>query len=114
MTTKALTVLKRQIREGRFDDDLDAVLNAIVMTVSRRRRAVREGLLGDFAPGQRVLTLPGNYKPRYFANREGTVSFIDEDDGTVWIELDEPILRQRGRIERIGMKGIEYLEILES
>jgi hypothetical protein len=108
---KTLQVLRKQIRQGEFDDDLDAVTNTVVQAVTRRRQQVREELLDEFAVGMRVLTVPGNYKPRYFANREGVISKIE--DGTVWIDLDEPILRSRGTIRTIGMKGVEYLEIVE-
>jgi hypothetical protein len=108
---KALADLRKCIRLGDFDTDLDEVMNTVITAVARRRVAVRDGLIGDFAVGMRVLTLPGNYKPRYFANREGTIVSIEE--GTVWIELDEPIRRQRGTIKNIGISGVEYLEIIE-
>jgi len=107
---KTLVVLRKQIRRGDFDDDLDAVVNSVLQAVASRRRRVREDLLDEFAVGDRVLTLRGNYKPRYFADREGVISRIE--DGTIWIELDEPILRSRGTIQHIGMKGVEYLEKL--
>jgi hypothetical protein len=110
--SKALRILKQQIRRGEFDDDLDELINTLLHTVSRRRAAVRDDLLDQFTPGMRVLTLRGNYKPRYFADREGVITRIE--DGTVWIQLDEPILRSRGTIQTIGMRGVEYLEIIES
>jgi hypothetical protein len=108
--SKALRILKQQIRRGEFDDNLDELVNAVLHTVARRRRSVREELLDEFAVGDRVLTLRGNYKPRYFADREGEIIRIE--DGTIWIQLDEPILRSRGTIQTLGMKGIEYLEKL--
>jgi hypothetical protein len=108
---KALSDLRKCIRSGDFDDNLDELVNTVAHAASRRRAVVRETLLDEFAVGTRVLTLPGNYKPRYFANREGTVTRIE--DGTVWIQLDEPILRSRGTIKDIGMKGLEYLEIID-
>jgi len=107
---KTLQVLRRQIRRGDFDEQLDELVNTVLQAVTRRRVAVRSTLLDEFNVGDRVLTLRGNYKPRYFADREGTVTRIE--DGTVWIELDEPILRNRGTIQHIGMKGVEYLEKL--
>jgi hypothetical protein len=108
--SKALQVLKRQIRDGEFDEDLDDLVNSLIATVTRRRRRLREELLDDFGPGVRVMTTPGNYKPRYYANRKGTVTRVE--NGVVWIELDTPILRSRGTIKQIGMSGVEWLEIL--
>lgn len=107
----AVAALRKCIRLGDFDDDLDAVTNTVVEAVRRRRLAVRDALIEQFDVGMRVETLPGNYKPRYFAGREGVITRIE--DGTVWIELDEPIFRQRGTIKNIGMSGVEYLEIIE-
>ena len=108
--SKALRVLKQQIRDGDFDEDLDDLINGLIRSVQQRRRRLREDLLDDFGPGMRVRTLPGNYKPRYYANRTGTVTRVE--DGVVWIELDTPILRSRGTIKQVGMSGVEWLEIL--
>jgi hypothetical protein len=109
--SKALQVLKRQIRNGDFDEEFDELVNGLVQAVNQRRRRVRAAMLSEFTTGMRVRTLPGNYKPRYFANREGTITKVES--GSVWIELDEPIVRQRGTIYTIGMRGVEYLEVIE-
>lgn len=86
--------VRRAIREGDFDLDIDRFYETVYKEVRIRRRELAEALVDDFAVGQRVKTTPGQYKPRYMFNRVGTVTKIEGN--WVWLELDEPVRRSGG------------------
>jgi len=100
--------IRRSIRDGQFDTELDRLQLVVNQEIKRKRRELSLLLADDFAIGQRVRTVPGNYKPRYLFNRAGTV--VEIDPPWVWIELDEPVRRSGGGntkvVRRIGVSAI--------
>ena len=100
--------VREAIRNGDFDHRLDRFQNMVNLEVKDRRRELSEALADDFAVGQRVITMPGNYKPRYMFNKTGTVTKVESP--WVWVELDEPIRRSGGGfgkvVRHVGISAI--------
>jgi hypothetical protein len=112
---RPLAYLLTAIRDGKYDRGLDTVVTK-VLEASRNRRDVLGQEIVEYLPiGAHVrVKKTSSLKPRYFHNRTGRVTEIEER--VVWVTLDTPIVRRaRGHVKTVKRIGIPAwnLEVLD-